>query len=372
MVHLISPTKAINPQAGWYRGDFHVHSNFSDGIFPPPTVVETAKSAGMDFFVLTDHNTINGLWELIPDSDILCIPGIEVTLSIGHFTVLGIRGWHDWMTDICVVPYDDDLAWGTDRPPIKEIFISAARQGLTNCIVHPLKKSWGWHDDQTDLNYVHCIEVCNCPGEPENDLGTPGAIRFWTELLNSGYRTTALGGSDYHRPVPGPLYDGTHTRESIGLPTTYVRAEELSSSAILSAVMRRRVYVSLGPQVSFQAEANGKVYDMGQDIGPFAAEIVFTAVVSECPAGACAQIVRNGEVVAERSIIDGEATLFYRYTATPLQSNWYRLDVYDSRGAMLAITNPIFAGRRDHPQIQTYGQALERAFPKDESPWGSQ
>jgi hypothetical protein len=371
MFRSISPTKVFNSQAGWYRGDFHVHSNFSDGIFPPAALVETAKSEGMDFFVLTDHNTINGLRELVPDLDILCIPGIEVTLSIGHFTVLDIRGWHDWMEDICVFPYDDDLAWGIDRPPIKEIFVRAARQGLINCIVHPLKKSWGWHDNQTDLNYVHCIEVCNCPGEPENDLGTPRAIRLWTELLNNGYRTTALGGSDYHRPVPSPVYTGTHTSEAIGLPTTYVYAEELSSNAILSAVMRRRVYVSLGPKVSFQAEVNGKVYDIGQDVGPSTGEILFTSIVSECPEEAYAQIVRNGEVAADGTIIDGETTVVYSDTITPSQSNWYRLDVYDSSGAMLAITNPIFVGRRNHPQIQTYGEALKLAFPKGES-WGFQ
>lgn len=363
MFHLLSPTKAINPQAGWYRGDFHVHSNFSDGVLPPAMLVEIAKSEGMDFFALTDHNVIDGLQELVPDPDILIIPGLEVTLQIGHFNVYGIRGWHDWMEDIYVYPYDDDLAWGKDRPPIKEIFIRASRQGLINCIAHPLREPWGWLDDQTNLNYVHCIEVCNCPGAPESDLGTPKAIRLWTELLNIGYRMTALGGSDYHRPVPSPLYTGSHTRESIGWPTTYVYAEELSSNAILSAVMRRRVYVSLGPEVSFQAEVNGKVYDIGQDIGPLEGGINFTAIVSKCPEGSCVQIVRNGEVVAEGSVTDGEARLLYSDTTKFSQSNWYRLDLYDSNGAMLAITNPIFVGRRKHPQIQTYGEALKLAFP---------
>jgi PHP domain len=218
MFQSISQTKVFNPNAGWYCGDFHVHSNLSDGLFPPANLVEIAKSVGMDFFIFTDHNTIDGLWELMTDLDILVIPGIEVTFAIGHFTVLGIRGWHDWMEDICMYPYDDDLVWRKEHAPIKDIFIHATRQGLINCLVHPLKKSWGWHVDQTDLNYVHCIEVCNCPGDSENDVGTLKAIRFWTELLNIGYRMTALGGSDYHRTVPGPMYTGTHSREAIGLP----------------------------------------------------------------------------------------------------------------------------------------------------------
>ncbi len=177
---------------------------------------------------------------------------------------------------------------------------------------------------------------------------------------------TALGGSDYHRPVPSPEYTGNVTRESIGWPTTYVYAEEHSSNAILSAVMRRRVYVSLGPKVSFQAGAGGKVYDIGQDIGLWEGKIKFTSTISECPEAASAKIVRNGEVVVEESVTGGETQLLYTDKVTSDQSTWYRLDVYGSNGAMLAITNPIFVGRRKHPQIQTYGEVLNLAFPEHE------
>ena len=68
----------------------------------------------------------------------------------------------------------------------------------------------------------------------------------------------------------------------------------------------------------------------------------------------------------EAQLHAGEIKLLYSDSTTPSQSNWYRLDVYDSNGAMLAITNPIFVGRRKHPQIQTYGEVLKLAFPKDD------
>jgi len=115
--------------------------------------------------------------------------------------------------------------------------------------------------------------------------------------------------------------------------------------------------------VSFQAEVNGKVYDIGQDIGLLEGKIYFTSIASECPEASCARIVRNGKVVAEGSVTDGEARLLYSDTTKFSQSTWYRLDVYDSNGAMLAITNPIFIGRRKHPQIQTYGEVLKLALP---------
>ncbi len=359
--HSLSTTKIINPQPGWYRGDFHVHSNFSDGVLPIDALVDIAKSEGMDFFVLTDHNTIDNMPELMLDSELLIIPGLEITFSTGHFNVLGIEGWHDWMESICVYPYSIEHHREDKLPSMTEIMTLTSRKGMVNSIVHPKLDPWEWLEHQTNLNYVHCIEICNCPGWMDNELATLKAIKLWTELLNAGYRMTALGGSDYHKPGLLPKY---REPERIGYPTTYVYAEELSWNAILSAVLRRRVYVSIDPVVSFQANAGSKVYDIGEDIGLYAGEIVFTSTISECPEAASAQIVRNGEVVVEESVTGGETQFQFSDKAAPSQSTWYRLDVYDSNEAMLAITNPIFVGRRKHPQIQTYGEILKLAFPE--------
>ena len=30
----------LNPKAGWYRGDFHVHTSASDGDYPPSQVIK--------------------------------------------------------------------------------------------------------------------------------------------------------------------------------------------------------------------------------------------------------------------------------------------------------------------------------------------
>ena len=357
----LSTTKVINPQAGWYRGDFHVHSNFSEGVIPIDMLVEIAKSEGMDFFVLTDHNTIDNMPELILDSELLIIPGLEVTFLTGHFNVFGIEGWHDWIESICVYPYIIEHHREDNLPSMTEIMIRTSRKGMVNCIVHPMLDPWEWREHQTNLNYVHCIEICNCPGWMDNEATTLKAIELWTELLNAGYRMTALGGSDYHKPGLMPNY---REPERIGYPTTYVYAEELSWNAILSTVLRRRVYVSLGPKVSFQACAGSKVYNIGQDIGLFEGKIEFSSTITECPEAASAQIVKNGEVITKEKVTGGGTQISHGEKATPAQSTWYRLDVYDSDGAMLAITNPIFVGPRKHPQIQTYGEVLNLAFPE--------
>jgi hypothetical protein len=45
------------------RIDLHVHSNCSDGLFPPAEVARKARDAGLDVIALTDHDTTQGIEE---------------------------------------------------------------------------------------------------------------------------------------------------------------------------------------------------------------------------------------------------------------------------------------------------------------------
>lgn len=45
--------------------DLHVHSNRSDGTFPPSQLVDYAMEKGLKAFALTDHDTVDGLDEAI-------------------------------------------------------------------------------------------------------------------------------------------------------------------------------------------------------------------------------------------------------------------------------------------------------------------
>lgn len=71
--------------------DLHVHSNRSDGTFPPARLVDYAIEKGLKAFALTDHDTVDGLEEAIRYAESLrrrggenpsgawgCIPGSQV------------------------------------------------------------------------------------------------------------------------------------------------------------------------------------------------------------------------------------------------------------------------------------------------------
>lgn len=57
----------------------HVHSHYSDGVFSPKELIDMALSKGLDGIALTDHDTINGIDEIIEYAEGKCIviPAIE-------------------------------------------------------------------------------------------------------------------------------------------------------------------------------------------------------------------------------------------------------------------------------------------------------
>jgi hypothetical protein len=354
MSQSLSLLKVLNPQAGWYRGDFHAHTHYSDGIHTPAQLVEVARAEGLDFITITDHNTIDALSKFGEEPTILIIPGLEVTLKEGHFNVFGMEGWLDWMEHILTGKNMPELTgiYGTTSALMQR----TSSQGLLNSINHPLlpwKPPLEWRDRATDLRYLDCLEIWNDPSSPDNLHANPKAVALWTDWLNAGYRITAIGGSDYHQPVPEPGQD--KPPERLGLPSTYVYAEQLSGAAILEGLRRRRAYVSMGARVTFQAQADHTTYEIGADLGELSGAIDFKATVTDCPSSARAQIVKNGHVISEVPVEGGQASLRYSADAMPTRSDWYRLHVADREGQMLAMTNPIFVGPRRTPDSHTYG-----------------
>lgn len=63
--------------------DLHVHSSASDGSFTPSEVVMLAKEAGLHYFALTDHDTVEGVEEALKVASTIptleVIPGIELS-----------------------------------------------------------------------------------------------------------------------------------------------------------------------------------------------------------------------------------------------------------------------------------------------------
>jgi histidinol phosphatase-like PHP family hydrolase len=66
----------------WYRGDCHAHTNCSDGFYSPPQLVELAKTEGLDFLAITDHNTIDAFSKIEDDPGLLILRGMGSRLRV--------------------------------------------------------------------------------------------------------------------------------------------------------------------------------------------------------------------------------------------------------------------------------------------------
>lgn len=70
------------------KGDFHIHTNASDGKYAPEKVVDIAKNNNLDIMAVTDHDTTDSVSRAISYGEklgIKVIPGIELsTLQNGE------------------------------------------------------------------------------------------------------------------------------------------------------------------------------------------------------------------------------------------------------------------------------------------------
>ena len=61
--------------------DLHIHSTYSDGTYTPAELVTCAKKKGLSAISLTDHDTVDGLYEARQHAElqnIRFINGVEI------------------------------------------------------------------------------------------------------------------------------------------------------------------------------------------------------------------------------------------------------------------------------------------------------
>ncbi|MDD6402144.1 MAG: PHP domain-containing protein [Lachnospiraceae bacterium] len=77
--------------------DLHVHSNASDGSLTPSEVAEEAIKAGLKAIALTDHDTVDGIPEILEytkDKPLEIVPGVELSCYYNNreIHILGFYG----------------------------------------------------------------------------------------------------------------------------------------------------------------------------------------------------------------------------------------------------------------------------------------
>lgn len=349
LVSTFSP-EPLRRDAGWFRGDFHMHDGHSDGFctsqagqrVPCPLykTVQAAATRRLDFIAITDHNTtshFNVMHELQPFHDeLLLIPGREITTPSGHANVFGTTEFIDYR-----------LA-GQDKRSIDDVLRDAAALHGVITINHPSRitsescRGCGWTAQNTDYRVVTAIEVANGYDEfaehPRDQKAGTG-LDYWQRLLDRGLRLTATGGSDTHDVDIGSL--------GIGVPTTVVYASELSERAILDGVRAGHVFVdvagSRNRMLTAEASAGSSSAQMGDTLqAPAGTMVRVSAHVVGCQSARIVFLGQgNSEPIAQAQLATNDETSAFELRADGSR-RWLRVEVRGPDGVPLLIGNPFY------------------------------
>ncbi len=190
-----------------YVGAIHIHSTFSDGSGDVKTIAETANEIGLDFILLTDHNTLRALKEGFEGwyGNTLLLVGCEINdkENKNHYLAFGIEETY------------------STRLPAKEYVKQIKDAGGIGFLAHPHEKrssmkehppypwtEWSsndftgieiwnhmseWMEGLTEENkynyFIHPLRSIKGPAEE--------TLKVWDQL-NQKRRVVGIGGIDAH------------------------------------------------------------------------------------------------------------------------------------------------------------------------------
>jgi len=300
---------------GWYGGDSHTHSSYSDGMDTPARVAASARADGLDWYAVTDHaagvdrvtHIVHSQKEAAAMSEpgrFAVIPGMEYTLVDYHANVLGAVLRADRETPLQEA-IDAAVALDTpDRP-------------VTITLNHPYYEGTPKASDLArQLERLPMLE-----------LNRPQAIQLWWELLNKGMRVAGTSTTDTHNiETRYPGYRRTYV---------YLDDQPLTSENVIRALREGRSYASRAAILEFTV--NG--HRPGDMIAPGPAEIELVAH-SVKPIDRI-EIIQNGEVVKSFKVGD-EKTAQKKITLETIPG-WILMQVLEKKpGLPLAVSNPIY------------------------------
>ncbi len=215
----------------FYRGNLHTHCTRSDGVLPMEQVVQTYRDAGYDFLSLTDH-----FWERFgfPITDTTSFQSRDFTTILGaelHAPALeNGEVWHILANGLPL----DFAPTGIDETGV-ELATRAVASGAFVSIAHP-----AWYglslNDARSLAITHAVEVYNHGCALECDRGDGWYIL--DALSAEGRPLHAIATDDAHFKAPDAFGGWVQ-----------VKADTLSSEALLAALKAGHFYASQGPQI---------------------------------------------------------------------------------------------------------------------------
>jgi hypothetical protein len=334
------------------KGAIHVHSAYSDGTGTIAEIAGAANAAGIDFCIVTDHDTTEAAerGERGRMGDVLIVVGAEVSpLGRGHCLALGaddIAGYR-WMPERCFLH-------------------KLRRDGAETYIAHPegrVKPTFGiklrkWHSWQEERftgieiwsymhDWVENLTYTRLPYyylHPERAIDGPDehVLGLW-DRLNMHRRVVGLGALDAHAvklffglfvAFPYEMLFGTVLTHA--LVDDWGRSAEEDELELRRALMCGRAFISYG----VAGKADGFIFGSGDGVlmGDRAPLDGPRKLLVDVPGEGDISIIHNGRRVRSEK---GRSLTF-----TASEPGVYRAEVWRG-GEPWIFSNPICLGTED-------------------------
>ncbi len=136
--------------------DLHAHTYCSDGIFSPVEVIKKAETAGLEYFAIADHDTVDAYPEIKrAETKLKLIPAIEFTCTDSRFAREGNAD-----ATIHMLGYGID----TDNVRLKRALAlrDARREDCINGFLDSLETmGFELHERRILVNHGSCILPCD-------------------------------------------------------------------------------------------------------------------------------------------------------------------------------------------------------------------
>lgn len=318
--------------------ELHTHTQHSDGKFLTDELVRACGTYGYRGMAITDHNAVTAADEVTPElleeTGMIVIPGIEWTTFYGHLLVLGCKRYVDWRF---VTPDTIDAA-------LEEIRETGGIAGIAHpCEVgSPLMCGCHWDFKVTRWDLVSYVELWSQEdphARAKNWLAKP----WYDALLNEGYRLAVSAGRDWHSPDPDPSSPPL-------LTATYLGVETEDVQGAINALRAGRTFITMGPVLTCEAIREGRTYSLGESM-PAGHAIIHIQVGFDdrMPhwrawgiTPTYVRIVMNGEVAAKCRCAGSRIEI-----SVETVGGWLRAEIWGTyRGSgeeqLLALTSPVY------------------------------
>lgn len=310
-------TKGLLPppaEPGWYRGDLHMHTVYSDGDSYPHEVAAAVYEAGLDFYGLTDHNRAMSPAPLVPHGDgwPVLVPGVEVTTYSGHWNVWGTENWYD---------FRDHSAEGQQAA----VNAALADGGLVS-LNHP--KPFGPMWEHPQVTGFHTVEPWNGWFGALNNI----SVGYWADALNGASKDTwqpGICGSDMHRlKDPGNLMI-PFSNATLGHPTLWIQTDDhLTTESIIAAIRAGRCFISESP-------AGPQIYSSLDN------DVVTVRVVGARED--CLMAIDSDGCIRAEAVPSMDDTFSWPVNQIiPEGEQYVRFELHSAGGGVRAISNPVW------------------------------